>query len=175
MKLAWLEHWPDVVALVPRDKGTQVHLRASTFQDARSVETVAVSLARIFAKNLSLVRHQARRVVGHERYLPLALHPALVLVPLRVIAEGTVASKLGYVNLPAYDACLEAERGGLSLISLKNGLRLVSPWPPARIGRVLSDARALQASCYAVLFPNASVRELLLREDWPAGGQKRGE
>lgn len=175
MKPAWQECWPDVVALVPRHKGTQVHLRASTLQDARSVEAVAQSLARIFAKHLPLVRLEARRVVGHERYLPLALHPALVLVPLRVVPEGSRGAKLGYVNLPAYEACLEAEQEDLRLVSLKNGLRLRSPWSSGRIGKVVDDARRLQQSCYQLLFPNASVTQFLLGEDWPGYDRGKGE
>lgn len=105
------------------------------YQSKHKTKTVLAQVARLYAKDIGLVKRQAAAVLGYKKDLPLLITPQLVLIPVKVRKarykdEGTLAyaffhSVQGVQPSPvsSYRACLLFS-DGTSLLSLNTVARL---------------------------------------------------
>lgn len=104
-------------------------------QSRSKTQTVLAQVARLYAKDLGLVKRQAAALLGYKKDLPLLITPQLVLIPVKVrTAKYKDEGTLGYAffhsvqgvqpsKVGSYKACL-IFCDGTNLFSLNTVARL---------------------------------------------------
>lgn len=111
----------------------------------RKTKTVLSDLAKVFAKDICLVKRQAGQVLGYKRDLPLLLTADLVLVPLKVReAEFKDQGTVGYCIYQGVDTVQPLKEGTYrSALVFKNSEVLFTLNTVSKVRQKLSEAREL--------------------------------
>lgn len=112
---------------------------------SRKTKTVLSDLAKVFAKDICLVKRQAGQVLGYKRDLPLLLTMDLVVIPVKVReARFKDQGTIGYCLYQGVDMVQPIKEGVFkSALVFKNGQSLFTLNTVYKVRQKLSEARDL--------------------------------
>lgn len=153
------EVWQEVLGFYPfynsdGSNSTWVLLRdGRQYMDRRKTKTLLQDMARIFATDLTALRHNYRDFLGHKGLVPLPLHKSLILVPFRVRrVEYKDHGATGYAVLNKIETAEpikgENANGALSRIKLSGGITIDCMEMASTVKRRLSEAHQVQKEYY---------------------------
>lgn len=122
---------------------TQLFLKGGRkLTSPRRTKTLLAELAKVYAKDIVLVKRQAGGILGYSKDLPLLIIPQLVLIPVKVREAGFKdEGTFGYAVLNRIDAVQPAKTGGFkSCVVFNDGSRVPSLNTVQKLRQKLNEA-----------------------------------
>ena len=111
----------------------------------KKTKTVLKELAKVFAKDIVLVKGQARHILGYKRELPLLISLNLILVPVKVReARYKDQGTLGYCIYRSVETVQPLKEGGYnSALVFKNSQKVFTLNTVQKLRQKLNEAGEL--------------------------------